>query len=254
MQTSLPRLAAAALLLSLVYIADSPSGPPDNAAASAVGTVTLVEAVPGRPVEMRVDGRGLRRVARIGDVIGPIRLTAGRHVVAFVGPGGVATQATVELKPGSSLDVVLHRPAAVGGGPVVSSFPAPRRPLGAGRGRIMVAATATLVPADVRIDHRVVSDNIANGESVTIDVVAGRHRVALVQTGTARPAVVGPLDVDVAAGTMTMIYAAGGPPGALSTIRHTVALGGGGEVAPGTLHTGSAGLARDLSVRVFGTG
>ena len=50
-----------------------------------------------------------------------------------------------------------------------------------------------------------------------------------------------------------MIYTSGGPPaGALATILHTVALGRGGETAPGALHTGLAGLARDLPVRVFG--
>jgi hypothetical protein len=255
MQTPLPRFAAALVLaLAPVGFAASPAGLSDNAAASAVGTVTLVEAAPGRPVEVRVDGRALHRAARVGDVIGPVRLPAGRHVFAF-GSGGGAVQATIELRPGSSLDVVLHRPAAVRGASVVSSFRTPMRSIKAGRGRILVAATASLVPADVRIDHRVLFDNIANGESATIDVAAGRHRVALVPTGQGGPAVVGPLDVDVAAGTVTMIYAAGGPPGgALRTILHTVALGSDGEAAPGTVHTGSAGLARDLSVRVFGTG
>jgi hypothetical protein len=197
----------------------------------------------------------MRRAARVGDVIGPVRLPAGRHVFAFVGPGGGAAQTTVELRPGSSLDVVLHRPAAVRGAPVVTSFRTPLQSIKAGRGRVMVAATASLVPADVRIDHRVVSDNIANGEAVTIDVAAGHHRVALVPSGQAGPAVVGPLDVDVAAGTVTMVYAAGGRSGSEArTILHTVALGSGGEAAPGRVHTGSAGLARDLPVRVFGPG
>jgi hypothetical protein len=216
--------------------------------------VTLVEAVPGRPVDMRVDGHALHRAAQVGDVVGPVRLQAGRHVFSFVGSRGGAVQATVELRPGSSVDVVLHRPAAAHGASVVSSFRTPLQPIAAGRARILVAATATLVPADVRIDHRVVFDNIANGESATIDVSAGRHRVTLVPTGQESPAVVGPLDVNVAAGTVTMVYAAGGAPaGALRTIVHTVAVGSGGEIAPGRLHTGSAGLARNLPLRVFGT-
>jgi hypothetical protein len=257
MQTPLLRFASAALLLSLAQVGftDSPAGVPDAAAANAAGTVTLVVAASGRPVDMRVDGHALHRAARVGDVIGPVRLPAGRHVFAFVGPGGGAAQASVELRPGSSLDVVLHRPAAVRGASVVSAFRTPVQSIKAGRSRIVVAATASLVPADVLIDHRVVTDNIANGESVSVEVAAGRHRVALVPTGQVGPAVVGPLDVNVAAGTVTMIYAAGGPPvGGLRTILHTVAMGGGGEAAPGRLHTGSAGLARDLSVREFGPG
>ena len=136
----------------------------------------------------------------------------------------------------------------------MTSFPTPNRPIRAGEGRILVAATASIVPADVRVDDRVVFANIANGESATIDVKAGRHVVALVPTGQLAPAVLGPLKVTVAAGTVTMVYAAGGPPaGAPRAIVHTMA-GNGGQAAPGSVHTGTVGLARDLPVRVFGPG
>ena len=112
MHTLLTRFAAAALLLSVAQIglAGAPAGLPDNAAGSVSGSVTVVQAVPGRTVEMRVDGRAVHRVARGGDVIGPIRLPAGRHEFAFVGSGGGAARATVGLREGASLDVVLHRP------------------------------------------------------------------------------------------------------------------------------------------------
>ena len=181
MQTSLPRFAAAALLLSVAQLgsAGAPPGLSDHAAGSVsgtvTGTVTLVQAVPGPAVEMRVDGRELHRVTHLGDVIGPVRLPAGRHVFSFVGSGGSVVRATVWLRPGSSVDVVLHRPAAVRGASLVTSFPTPTRPIRAGEARILVAATASLVPADVRVDDRVVFANIANGESATIDVPAGRH-------------------------------------------------------------------------------
>ena len=261
MQKPLLRFAAAALLLSVAQIglAGAPAGLPDNAAGSVsgnvFGTVTLVQAVPGRRVEMRVDGRKLHRVAHVGDVIGPVRLPAGRHVVAFVGSGGGAVRANVGLRPGASLDVVLHRPAAVRGVSVVSWYRTPTRPLRPGWARIVVVATASLVPADVRVDDRVVFADIANGESATIDVTAGRHLVALVPSGQPAPAVLGPLKVTVAAGTVNMVYAVGGPrAGAYRAIVHTMALGAGGGVAPGSVHTGTVGLARDLPVRVFGPG
>ena len=135
----------------------------------------------------------------------------------------------------------------------MTSFPTPTRPIRAGEGRILVAATASIVPADVRVDDRVVFANIANGESATIDVTAGRHVVALVPTGQPAPAVLGPLQVTVAAGTVTMVYAAGGPPaGSPRAIVHSMAVGNGGGAAPGSVHTGTVGLARDRPVRVFG--
>jgi hypothetical protein len=256
MQTSLPRFAAVALLLSVAQLGSAGARPglPDDGAGSVSGTVTLVQAVPGRAVEIRVDGREVHRVAHVGDVIGPLRLPAGRHALVFVGSGGMVVRSTVWLRPGSSVDVVLHRPAAERGASVVTSFPTPTRPIRAGRARILVAATASLVPADVRVDDRVVFANIANGESATVDVKAGRHQVALVPTGQPAPTVLGPLKVTAAAGTVTMIYAAGGPPaGALRAIVHTMAVGIGGA-APGSVHTGTVGLARDLPVRVFGPG
>ena len=129
MQTSLLRFAAAALLLSVAQIglAGAPPGLPGEAAGSVsgnvFGTVTLVQAVPGRAVDVRVDGRDLHRVAHGGDVIGPVRLPAGRHVVAFVGSGGGVVRSTVRLRPGSSVDVVLHRPAAARGASLVTYVP-----------------------------------------------------------------------------------------------------------------------------------
>ncbi len=109
------------------------------------------------------------------------------------------------------------------------------------------------MPADVRVDDRVVFANIANGESATIDVAAGRHSIDSGADRTAGTTVLGPLEVTVAAGTVTTVYAAGGPPaGAPRAIVHTMALGPGGQAAPGIVHTGTVGLARDLPVRVFG--
>jgi hypothetical protein len=50
-----------------------------------------------------------------------------------------------------------------------------------------------------------------------------------------------------------MVYVVGGPrSGGPRAIVHTVALSPGGEPAPGSVHTGTVGLARDLPVRVFG--
>src|SRR4029078_4035985 len=97
--------------------AGAPPGLADSAAVS--GTVTLVQAVAGRAVEMRVDGRELHPVTPLGDVIGPVRLPAGQHAFTFVGSGGSVVRATVWLRPGSSRAVVLHQPARRRGEAVV---------------------------------------------------------------------------------------------------------------------------------------
>ena len=76
--------------------------------------------------------------------------------------------------------------------------------------------------------------------------------MVLVPSGLEGPAVLGPVVVAVAPGTVTVVYAVAGTGAA--AIVHTLALRPGGGVAPGTLETGTVGLARHLPVRQFGAG
>ncbi|MET1059419.1 MAG: DUF4397 domain-containing protein [Nocardioides sp.] len=255
MHANYPRLGLVALALALAQtaLAGAPAGLPENASARLSGSLTLVQAVPGRTVDIRIDGRPVRRAADVGDVVGPVRLSAGRHTVTFVSPGEAEVEAAIRVNAGGSRDVVLHRPAVPAGRPVVSSFRTPTGGVAPGRARLVVATTASVVPADVRVDGRVVFTNIANGESARTQVEPGIHRVTLVPSGLAGPVVLGPVDVAVAPGTVTVLYAVDGP-GSGAAIVHTLALRPGGGVAPGRVDTGSTGLARDLPVRQFGGG
>jgi len=255
MHANFPRLGLVALLLAAAQtaLAGAPAGIPETASASLSGSVTLVQAVPGRTVAIRIDGHPVRRAADAGDVVGPVQLPAGRHRITFVSAGGGRVSAWVRISAGSSRDVVLHRPAARAGKPVVSSFRTPTGGIAPGRARLVVALAARIVPADIRVDGRIAFTNIANGESARTQVRPGTHRVTLVPTGLEGPAVLGPVDVVVARGTVTVVYAVAGP-GAGDAIVHTLALRPGGGVAPGTLDTGTVGLARHLPVRQFGAG
>ena len=248
-------LVALSLALAQTLLAGAPAGPPETASASLAGSLTLVQAVPGARVDIRIDGQPVRRAVDVGGVVGPVRLSAGRHRITFVRPGAGRVSTRVRISAAAPRDVVLHRPAARSGTPVVSTFPTPTGRLAPGTSRLVVSPTASLAPADVRVDGRVVFTNIANGEAATTRVRPGRHRVTLVPTGRASPTVVGPVDVAVAPGTVTILYALDGPgTGSGDAIVHTVALRPSGGVAPGTIDTGSAGLAQDLPLRLFGTG
>jgi hypothetical protein len=253
MHANFPQLGLAALALALaqIMLAGAPAGLPETASASVSGSVTMVQAVPGRTVAIRIDGLPIRRAADVGDVVGPVQLAAGRHRITFVNAGRGRVSAWVRIAAGSSRDVVLHRPTARAGRPVVSSFRTPTGGVAPGRARLVVAPAARIVPADVRVDGRVVFTNIATGESARTQVQPGIHRVTVVPTGLEGPAVLGPVDVAVAPGTVTIVYAVAGP-GAGAAIVHTLALRPGGGVAPGTLDTGTVGLARHLSVHQFG--
>ena len=81
MHAYFPRLGLVALLLALAQtlLAGAPAGLPETASASLSGSLTLVQAVPGRTVDIRIDGRPVRRAVDVGDVVGPVQLSAGRH-------------------------------------------------------------------------------------------------------------------------------------------------------------------------------
>ncbi len=215
----------------------------------------VVQAVPGTSVRVAIDGRQVRTGVDEGTVLGPYPLSAGRHSVTFAAPSGdLSTSASLTVRPGSSSDVVLHSPAAVGGKPVVNVYSTPRKPIGPGKARVLVAHTATVAPADVRVDGKVVFTNIANGEFAEADVPAGSHQVALLPTGQKSHPILGPLDVTLAPRTVTMVYAVGRPSnGSMDVIAHAAPIASDGTVRPAAIKTGSAGLAAHTAVSSFGT-
>jgi hypothetical protein len=217
------------------------------------GRIVLVQAVPNDAIDVSVDGRTVARGSTVGSVLGPITVSPGQHVVRFSdGSGRVSLTSSVDVRPGSSSDIVVHLPAAVGGAPVVSSYPTPRAPIGPGKARVLVAHTATVAPADVRVDGQVVFRDIANGEFATADVAAGSHRVALLPAGLAGPPILGPLTVDLAPGTVTMVYAVGNPRnGSMKVIAHTARITSNGAVVPDRIDTGNAGLVSGVVARAF---
>lgn len=243
------RYVAAGAAASVLALA----GPMPVSNAAPTGSVSIIQAVPKAAVRVTIDGRQVKSDARVGAVLGPFSLAAGKHTVRFVDRSGdVSMSSAVTVKPGSSTDVVLHRPASVSGEPVVNVYRTPRKAIGPGKARVLLAHTATVAPADVRVDGKVVFTNIANGEYAEADVPAGVHEVALLPTGQTKSPILGPLDVDLPARTVTMVYAVGSPKnGSMSAISHSAAIAADGTVEPGTITTGSAGLAAQTPVTTF---
>jgi hypothetical protein len=240
--------ASSALLLPLLA-----TGTPGQAAGpvKALANVTVIQAVPGVTVDVSVDGRSVATGAEVGDVLGPFELSPGGHEVTFTGPG-VDVASSLEVATGASTDVVLHLPAEVGGDPVVHSYDAPTGAIGPDKARVVLAHTATVAPADVRVNGETVFTNIANGEFAEAEVPAGTHEVALLPSGSTADPILGPLDVALEARTLSMIYAYGNPrDGSMNVIAHTSTLTADGAVRPTTIDTGSAGMAHAITVTPF---
>jgi len=260
--TTVAVLAAAVLAASVIGPAGAaPSGPPAPAesaaaaeaavpAAARTASVYVVHALPDTPVSVTLDDREQRTGVQPSSIIGPFRLTPGEHQVTVTGTDPDWTMdAAVTVSAGGSADVVLHRPAAVGTRPTVTVYDNPLQPVPAGTGRVVVAHTATVPPADVRVDGRVVFANIANGEFATAEVPSGRHQVSIVPTGRAGPALLGPLELAARSGTLTRVFAVGRPQdGSMDVIVQELPLPTRGSAAPEVVDTGSAGLVAGLPV------
>jgi Domain of unknown function (DUF4397) len=216
--------------------------------------LVIIQAVPKQALDVTIDGRTVRRATAVGDVLGPFTVSPGRHRIGFAdASGGVRLTSIVDVAAGSSRDIVVHLPASVGGDPVVNDYATPRRTISPGMARVLIAHTATVAPADVRVDGKVVFRNIANGEYATADLAAGEHSVALLPAGLTHDPILGPLQVDLQEGTVTMVYAVGSPrEHSMNVIAHTARVASNGAVVPGSIDTGQASFAAGIAVHTFG--
>lgn len=235
--------------------ADAAQGPGEKRTGGSA-QVVLIQAAPGMTTSISLDGRMVSPAVGSGTVLDPVRLTPGTHTVQFTPTAdAAAVTSSIKVRAGSSNDVVLHFPASPGGKPVLTSYATPRKPIGPGKARLLLAHTATVAPADVEFDQKTVFRNIANGEYAQADVPKGEHRVALLPTGLTSPTLLGPLDVRLAPRTVTMVYAVGTPKnGSMDVITHVVGLDADGSIAPTSIRTGSAGLAARVLVHPFAAG
>lgn len=225
--------------------------PPSHATTKEPGRLSVIQAVPGASVDISIDGESVSTDAEVGAVLGPFDLAVGKHFVRFT-DDSLDVESSLKVVSGSSTDLVLHLPAEADGDPVVHSFAAPTGTIGPDKARVVLAHTATVAPADVRVNGETVFTNIANGEFAEAELPSGTHQVALLPTGQTVDPILGPVEVSLDARTLSMIYAYGNPSnGSMNVIAHTTRLAGGGTARPTTIDTGSAGLAADLEVTSF---
>jgi hypothetical protein len=251
--TTLRVLMISAIVVAVATVTTTSAAAPAARAPSSQGQLFVVQAVPGATYVVSVDGEEESDQADVGTVLGPFELDPGEHSVRFEPASGQPMTASVQVRAGSSVDLVLHLPADTGGDPVADVYRASSEPLAPDTARVLVAHTATVPPADVRVDGKVVFEDIANGEFATADVPAGKHSAALLPAGTTGTPILGPLDVDLPEGTVTMVYAVGTPTdGSMNVITHQESIGTESAGALREIGTGSAGLVRARQVSTFG--
>ena len=124
-----------------------------------------------------------------------------------------------------------------------------RAAVAAGSGRLVVAHTAAVGPADVRVDQKVLFANIANGEALTVTVPAGKYSVDIVPAASSGPVVFGPADVPVAATALTRVFAIGvAATSSMDAVVQVLPLSArGAGTAPSTVNAGDGGQGAELT-------
>ena len=232
-----------------------PLGAVSSQAAGGTATMFVVQGVADSVMTISVDGRMVASDARAKTILGPLTLTEGRHTVSAESPNGAAVVATVTLTAGSSTDTVLHRQVDPSQPPVITTFINDLSTVAAGSGRVAVAHTAAVGPADVRVGGKVLFANIASGEALNLTVPSGSYSVDIVPNATPGPPVFGPVDLPVAPSALTRVFAIGvAATGSMDAVVQVLPLGTRGSGAtPSNVNAGDGGQAASLASDSFST-
>lgn len=177
---------------------------------ASTGTVYIVQGVDATTMAISVDGKQVNGAAPAKTIVGPLHLSSGKHTVTSRDDkGSTIVTASFTVRKGVSMDAVVHRQADATATPVFTTYTNDLSPVTSGSGRLVVAHTAAVGPADVRVKGKVLFANIASGESLTLTVPKGTYPVDIVPTATSGPAVLGPVKLPVAATALTRVFAIG---------------------------------------------
>lgn len=181
------------------------------AVATVPGTAQLsvLHGIPDTPVDVWVNGERTIDDFQPGDLAGPLDLAGGTYEVAITAPDAMDDSAPIlgpvdlTLAAGSSYTAVAHLDAA--GTPTVTPYTNDTSPVAAGEGRLTVRHTAAAPAVDILAGGAPVVEDLVNAGEATLDLPAGTISAAVAAAGTTEP-VIGPADVAVQEGALTVVY------------------------------------------------
>lgn len=185
---------------------------PASAISATTADLSVLHGIPDTPVDVWVNGELTLDDFQPGDLAGPLDLPAGDYVVAITAPDAADDSApvlgpiTLTLAANTSYTAVAHLTDA--GTPTVTAFVNDITPTAAGEGRLTVRHVAAAPAVDVLAGGTAVISGLANPDEATLDLPAGTVSAAVAAAGTTDP-VLGPADVAVQDGVLTIVYAWG---------------------------------------------
>lgn len=196
----------AALGVAALTLVAAPSQADDEA------MLSVLHGVPDTTVDVYVNGDLTLDDFAPGDLAGPLELAAGTYTVAITASDAaddsdpVIGPVDLPLEAGMNYTAAAHLDAD--GSPTATLFTNDTSETAAGEGRLTVRHVAAAPAVDVLAGDTAVITDLANPEEASLDLAAGTISASVAATGTTDP-VIGPADVTVTEGALTIVYAWG---------------------------------------------
>lgn len=226
---------------------------PAQAISATNADLYVFHGIPDTPVDVYVNGALTLDDFQPGTFAGPVDLPAGDYDIALTAPDAADAsapilEATVTLAANTSYTATAN--FAEDGTPALNLFTNDIAATNAGEGRLTVRHVAAAPAVDVLAGGAVVVSALANPDQATLNLPVGTVSASVAAAGTTEP-VLGPADVPIQDGVLTIAYAWGSLEEetlALATQNITV-----GHTTPGGVPSGTAGYAaeRDAMTQAF---
>lgn len=203
-------IAAAVVATACLVLVASPVS-----AQAGTGAVTAVHGIPGVTVDVYVDGELTIPNFEFGTVTDPLALPPGTYEIEIFAAGDdpdtddPVLSGSAGVASGANASAVAY--LTEGGDPALKVFVNDTATIPAGQARVLVRHVAQAPAVDVLVGGSAVVTDLSNPDQAgPLDVPAGTISAAVAPTGTTTP-VIGPADLQLAAGTAYFVYAVGSP-------------------------------------------
>lgn len=230
---------AAGFVLAAGFVA------PAQAISATTADLSVLHAIPDTPVDVYVNGALTLDDFQPGDLAGPLDLAAGTYDIAITAPDAADAsapilEASVDLAANASYTAVAHLTES--GDPTVTAFVNDTATTKAGEGRLTVRHVAAAPAVDVLAGGTPVIQALVNPDEATLNLPVSTISATVALAGTTDP-VIGPADVAIQDGVLTIVYAWGSAADAnLALAVQTVTVG---HTDPGAVISGTAGYAAE---------
>lgn len=185
---------------------------PASAISETTADLSVLHGIPDTPVDVYVNGELTLDDFQPGDLAGPLDLPAGDYEVALTATDAaddsspVLGPVTLTLEANMSYTAVAY--LSEDGEPSVTAFENDLSATAAGEGRLTVRHVAAAPAVDILAGDTAVITGLTNPNESSLDLAAGTVSASVALEGTTDP-VIGPADVAVDEGALTVVYAWG---------------------------------------------